>query len=181
MRKTDSIGCGGNVTDSWFEPGGSEGSDLYGRNHGQAFCSAGKTMDLTTARTPEWASLLKTVRLANLTVQAGKPIIGVQSDRHFLYGGNASCENGRDLPTVMTGTKEAGAVYEAGTTSVLVACRPVTRRCTRRGKTIVTQKLTVKAMGGSTVMILRLKPQRFRGARFGCLARPAGIPMSESV
>ena len=34
-NETDSISSGGNVTDGWSELGGSERSDLHGRNHGQ--------------------------------------------------------------------------------------------------------------------------------------------------
>ena len=39
--ETDSVGSGVNVTNSWSGPGGSERSDLHGRDHRQGMCDDG--------------------------------------------------------------------------------------------------------------------------------------------
>jgi Cu(I)/Ag(I) efflux system membrane fusion protein/cobalt-zinc-cadmium efflux system membrane fusion protein len=103
-------------------------------------------VDLTTDPSPAQKGS-NTVRI-KLTDPAGKPIIGAQVTATFFMAAMPAM-NMAEMKTVMKGTYKGGGVYEAKGDLGSGGMWEVTVTAQKGGKTIVTQKLTVKAMGGA--------------------------------
>ena len=103
-------------------------------------------VELTTDPSPAQKGS-NTVRI-KLTDPAGKPIIGAQVTATFFMAAMPAM-NMAEMKTVMKGTSKGGGVYEAKGDLGSGGMWEVTVTAQKGGKTIVTQKLTVKAMGGA--------------------------------
>ena len=88
-----------------------------------------------------------TVRI-KLTDPAGKPIAGAQVTATFFMAAMPAM-NMPEMKTVIKGTDKGGGIYEGKGDLGSGGMWEVTITAQRGGKTIVTKKLTVKAIGGA--------------------------------